>query len=215
MKKMVLIPYEQFTRSNHFDKQNITKEESFKSENSTINPVSFNPQLMDSDSEESVGLPHSNTTSIDSNNSIVTVDVSKDKNKHTTSQMTDENILVPFSKKQQNAAKALLHYAKQHLSWNTHGELICNNDLIHGSHITDLLKDALAQHKKYPPLGYIVFYGSLKGVPLSLIHNKDRKHLIGKGFATQSIPPPGLPINQKPKDIAFSDFTFLSKWQNK
>lgn len=213
MKKMVLIPYEQFIRTNNIDKQNI--KDSFKSEGSCVNPNTFNPQLIDSDSEESVSLPN-----IDNNNSIVTVHPSQDENIHNRSRMTDENVLVAFNKKQQNTAKALLHYAKQHMSWNTNGELIANDNLIRGSHITDLLKDALANYKKYPPVGYIIFYGSLKGVPLSLIHNKDRKHLVGRGYATEvassrRVPPPGFPINQSPKDITFSDFSFLSKWQSK
>ena len=104
-------------------------------------------------------------------------------------------ILQPFSKCHKKLAESLLTYAGRNVTWNEDGEIIVNGEVVCGSHITDLLKDALFNYKHFNPVGVKVFYESLKGVPLSLIKNPNRKTLIGRGDKEHHpLPPPGIPV---------------------
>ena len=60
------------------------------------------------------------------------------------------------------------------LDWNTSGELIANGKVIPYSHITNLIKDAIVEHKYFYPVGI----GELVNVPLTLIQNPERKRLL-------------------------------------
>lgn len=224
MRKMVLVPFDKF-------KQSDLNTEKGKLDSKTDTNISGcfwkKSQPVDSSSSENY-KKDVNSTSL-SKTDIVTVKPSttlsnqpvKDL-QNQIDKMPEDVILYPFSKRQRRGAESLLQYIKKHLSWNSDGEIICHGKVVEGSHVTDLLKDALAVNKKTPANGYQEFYACLKGVPLSLIINKDRKLLVGKGFTDigkpSSVkrlkpPPPGYPVNKKPRDI--NAFDFLTKWKTK
>lgn len=99
-----------------------------------------------------------------------------------------------------NRAEILLNYIKENTSiiWNEKGEIIIDDKLIPFSNITDLVKDAIFQYKDFSPVGKIDFYNQLHGIPLTLIHNLNRRKLIQEGRGDISgPPPPGIPDNDK------------------
>lgn len=219
MRKMVLIPFEKF-ESSDLNSQN----QEAKSNSITINSSScfwkntpVNKLSIKANEKE---------LNNDSDADIVTVQPNNKPSQHThkdTDKLSEDIILYPFVKRQRRIAEALLQYIKKHLSWNKNGEIICHGHVVQGSHVTDLIKDALAVNKKQPAHGYQQFYSCLKGVPLSLIVNKDRKPLVGKGTVDVSSkptnlkrsmpPPPGYPVSKKPREI--NEFDFLSQWKSK
>ena len=78
-----------------------------------------------------------------------------------------------------NKAKGLLKFLSQYggdvLSWKDNGNLIYKDNVIEGSHITDLIKHALTHNSRGTPTGYRQFYEALKDIqtPTSFIHNKE------------------------------------------
>lgn len=171
MKKMALIPYEQFINSKQT--QNIGKESEQIDENT--------PEKMDKDL-----------------------------------------ILIPFGKRHLKHASTLLSYVERNMNWNQNGEIIIDQKVIPGSHITDLLKDAMYPYKNFSPLGYDLFYQNLSSVPLSLIRNPIRKtlvgrptqYLMGRGSENQTIPPPpGLPLSQTPIPIPNTVNDWKASWK--
>lgn len=67
------------------------------------------------------------------------------------------------------------------LSWNKNGEIIYRGRTIHNSHIADLLKDAMREHKGFIPVGKEEFNLGLaqSNVPLLLLENREkRQHVI-------------------------------------
>ena len=133
-------------------------------------------------------------------------------------------ILLPFGKVNRRNAETILSYIEKDLDWNENGELVVHGEVITGSHITDLIKDCMYNYKNFQPLGYDIFYDRLN-IPLSLIKNSKRHHLIGKGSQTNVTipknsssnirpPPPGIPVNNKPIDITLdSDNNWISQWK--
>ena len=81
-----------------------------------------------------------------------------------------------------------------HINWNDKGELLIKEKAISGSHICDILHDAL-NNTKHEPVGCRQFYRHLTNVPQSLITNPNRRSMIG---GENTLPPPGLP-NLEPK----------------
>lgn len=137
-------------------------------------------------------------------------------------------ILQPFGKHQRRDAETILQYAERAMDWNARGEIIVDGALVEGSHITDLIKDALVNYKNFNPIGFEVFYGALNNIPLSIIKNVNRRPLInpklagllvggGKNTFTQgsrttaTYPPPGLPINKTAVDITSN--SWLTNWK--
>ena len=132
-------------------------------------------------------------------------------------------ILQPFGKNQLKNAETILRYVDQSLGWNNIGEIVINDKTIKNSHITDLIKDSLSSYRKWKPTGYVEFYSSLKNLPLSLVKNKDRRHLIGKGNENvEHLPPPGVPVNKesltlesiKPEDTSVDELGgWIKNWK--
>lgn len=123
-----------------------------------------------------------------------------------------ELVLIPFGKISYKQASSLLSYAERNMDWNENGEIIIQNQTVSGSHITDLLRDALYGYKDFNPTGYVLFYQHLSSTPLSLIRNKGRKHLVGRGSPVQNTPPPpGLPIQHTPVQL---NTTIANSWKS-
>ena len=59
------------------------------------------------------------------------------------------------------------------LKWNKLHEIVYNDKLIAGTHITDLIKDTRRTYKNYNPICKYEFYNALSEIhtPLSLIGN--------------------------------------------
>jgi len=59
-------------------------------------------------------------------------------------------------------AEGLMHFLIRHggnvLKWNERGQFIYMGEIIEGSHITDLIRDAVSVKSIYKPLGYEQFY---------------------------------------------------------
>ena len=112
--------------------------------------------------------------------------------------LSKELILEPFSKTQLKSANSLLAYVERNMDWNDQGEIIIDGEVIIGSHVKNLLKDALFNYKNFEPLGFRAFYHQLSNITTSLIRNPSRRSLIGRGGP----PPPGIPVGRKSIDIS-------------
>ena len=114
--------------------------------------------------------------------------------------LTESDILKHIPKALNRRAKSLLEVVKQSpvLGWNAQGELTVEGKTISQSHIADLVKDALVQHKNFEPTGLYQFYANLQHIPLTAIGNPNRRHLIQRGAgSTQTAPPPGIPDRKR------------------
>ena len=158
----------------------------------------------------------------------------QEKTSPTTTTTDDEKldkklILEPFGKNQRRQAESLLSYVEKNISWNANGEIIINHKPVIGSHITDLLKDALFSYKNFEPCGMSEFYANLKNIPSTLIRNLNRKSLVGRGStpSTTRLPPPGIPIGRpvidltrakaktevKTKEVLSTDSNWIQQWK--
>ena len=208
MKKMILIPYDQYIHRLKGIRQDETKiiQDKTLNENST-----FDKEQNDNLIQE---LQETHTGS----------DAELDKRETTEGKLCSQLILLPFGKANRLNAEIILTYIDKNLDWNENGELVVDTEVITGSHITDLIKDCMYNYKNFQPLGYEIFYDRLN-IPLSLIKNNKRHHLIGKGSQKNVItqknpssrsrpPPPGLPVNNEPIDITLdSDNNWISQWK--
>ena len=79
--------------------------------------------------------------------------------------------------KVQCKAGGLLQYLKQYggntIKWNQRGQIIVNDKVIEGSHLIDLLRDAMYPKTVHRPIGYETFYQALRALdaPRSLVAN--------------------------------------------
>ena len=86
-----------------------------------------------------------------------------------------EVILSAIPKNYRTRAKALLNHISvdpQHrLRWNQWGELVYHDQVIPGSHITDLLKNSQRHYKHSQPMGLHEFHEGLKelNIPIGLV----------------------------------------------
>lgn len=96
--------------------------------------------------------------------------------------------------KMQRKAMGLIQYLQHHggdsIKWNQRGQIIVNGEVIQGSHVVDLLRDAVCPKTVHRPIGHETFYQALKAVdtPRSFIANisytnakPDIKHASQKG----------------------------------
>jgi hypothetical protein len=84
--------------------------------------------------------------------------------------------------------------SKNHvLSWNSNNQLLISENVVPGTNIIDLLRDAVNPRlgKSSPPRGYIQFYSALGrlNTPRSLITNTDRRALLDdtEGLRSESV----------------------------
>ena len=89
-----------------------------------------------------------------------------------------EVILSTIPKNYRNRARALMNHItadpQQRLQWNERGELIYHDNVIPGSHITDLLKNYQIQYKHSQPVGQKAFRDGLKelNIPIGLLESR-------------------------------------------
>ena len=89
-----------------------------------------------------------------------------------------EVILSAIPKNYRNRARALLNHItadpQQRLQWNDQGELIYHDNVIHGSHITDLVKNSQRQYKHSQPVGLTEFQDGLRqlNIPIGLLETR-------------------------------------------
>ena len=89
-----------------------------------------------------------------------------------------EVILSAIPKNFRTRARALMNHIaadpQQRLRWNERGELVYHDDLIPGSHITDLLKNSQRQYKHSQPVGQREFREGLGelNVPVGLMETR-------------------------------------------
>ena len=122
--------------------------------------------------------------------------------------LSEQLVLKPFNKQELRNVETILSYVKDKINWNKKGEIIVDDKVVEGSHITDLLKDSLYNYKNFEPTGVKLFYAKLKNVPQCLIKNVKRIPLIGNGDEVtpptkkhKAAPPPGIPVGVTPIDI--------------
>ena len=196
MKKMVLVPYEQYTHQNQ--KQ--------------LPPIIKSKESIENSEEKSPSVNISETSS---------------QAHSKPERLSSDRILQGFGKIQKNKARTLLSYVDHDMDWNDKGELITDNVTHTGSHMTDLLRDALSNSKGFTPVGSDIFYTQLQYAPKSLFH-PSKKSVVGagnteKGQTTEELisernrspppPPPGIPTNNnKPVDLS-DPFLWRNKWR--
>jgi len=85
-----------------------------------------------------------------------------------------------LERKAQGLLNYILHNGKNNVQWNDAGQLIYKGNTVDGSHVTDLIMDAITQNTTVNPIGYREFYGALRDIntPTSLVLNKERKHFL-------------------------------------
>lgn len=117
----------------------------------------------------------------------------------TNQSLSEDIILLSIPKVMQNKAKALLEYL-QHIpsiTWNEIGEVVLDNEVISGSHISDLVKRCVFPHKSFHPIGLDSFYSVL-------LKSNIRKGLLvpidQTGYGGIRLPPPGIPLKPKHKE---------------
>ena len=238
MKKMVLVPYDQYIR---YRSQSNFNTEAFSNPNPNPIPhISVNrgadPNGIGSIPLPSVATEHSaptenlqSTRANDICNTVIKTTTQEENKDTPTRRLGKDYILEPFGKSQRRAAESVLLYADKCLDWNELGEIKVQGEIIPNSHITDLIKDCISRYKrKTKPVGCAVFYGYLKGIPISLVNNTERIPLIGKGRKKvhsrsisssgfhDSIPPPGVPVTNEYIDLNGDDeYSWISGWQRR
>ena len=96
-------------------------------------------------------------------------------------QMKLDTILMAIPKNNQHKARALLMHIQSDkdktLTWNERGEVCIRGQCIVGSHISDLVKDALYNYKNLTAIGCTEFYRILAdmNIPIGLIGNEKRR----------------------------------------
>ncbi len=171
-KKMVLIPFEKYTRliQNEADASN--KAPTSVDERDTVDAIE--PTPMDT-------IEHEDSSALD-----------------------DENILQMIPKHLRNSGKLVLNFLHRQkaITWDRRGQIAIEGKPVPLSHISDMIRDALVEYKRYTPTGFEQFYSHLNGIPITLIKNPSRRELIrkGRGIDERELarePPPGMP-DKKP-----------------
>ena len=107
--------------------------------------------------------------------------------------LSNSVILSAIAKQYRTKAESSLHHIQtgpsKELSWDNKGQLIINYEVKEGTHITDLIKDAMRSYHNFHPQGDKLFYNYLAkiNVPLGLIGNPQRREEV-------------MNYKQKPKD---------------
>ena len=109
--------------------------------------------------------------------------------------MSEEVVLEAMPKNYKTKARALLGHIKNDggLTWNNRGEIIYKGTKVAGSHITDLVKDAMRAYSNFTPVGKDVFYRALTdmNIPRGLI-NRQEGLLEMESYKRQKTGPPGI-----------------------
>lgn len=91
--------------------------------------------------------------------------------------LSDDVILEAMPKNYKTRARALLGHIKNDggLTWNERGEISYKGSQVKGSHITDLVKDAMRAYSNFTPVGKDMFYRALAdmNIPRGLINRQE------------------------------------------
>lgn len=91
--------------------------------------------------------------------------------------LSDDVVLEAIPKNYKTKARALLGHIKNDggLTWNERGEISYKGSLVKGSHITDLVKDAMRAYSNFTPVGKDTFYRALAemNIPRGLINRQE------------------------------------------
>jgi len=115
-----------------------------------------------------------------------------------------------------NKARVILHHIETYgdnvLSWNQKGELLHHEQIIPGSHISDVLKDVLTDNPNFHPRGAEEFYAGIAeiNVPMGLLGHQSKRQQVGamknlhidntkrtvESAGHASPRPPGIPVHR-------------------
>lgn len=91
-------------------------------------------------------------------------------------QLTADQIIDVIPKRWQHKARVLLQMVRDHVQWDSRGQLVINDETIRGSHISDVIKHTVVPSfsKKDAPVGSREFATVLAEInaPQSLVINK-------------------------------------------
>ena len=109
--------------------------------------------------------------------------------------LSDDVILQAMAKNHKTKAKALLGHIRNDggLTWNQKGEITYRGGKVTGSHITDLVKDAMRPYSNFTPVGKDVFYKALSdmNIPRGLV-NHQQGVLDMEVYKRRKAGPPGI-----------------------
>ena len=109
--------------------------------------------------------------------------------------LSDEVVMEAMPKNYKTKARALIGHIRNdgHLTWNDRGEIVYKGSKVTGSHITDLVKDAMRPYSNFTPVGKDVFYRALSdmNIPRGLI-NHQQAVLDMEGYKRRKTGPPGI-----------------------
>ncbi len=120
-------------------------------------------------------------------------------------EFTDADILGTVPKKYRNEAQGLLNWVKknpQAIRWDNKGEISINGNPVLGSHISDLINDAVRSRKGIAPTGRDAFTETLAKIntPETFIRNEDRRRFMST--AKHGLPPLATPVSTMEKRLA-------------
>lgn len=167
MKKMVLLPYDRYTR--------LLSDSKPPSQESAEEQIPIKDDTENSTVEQLLTQPDSHSINKESD------DI--------------DRLITYFPKTLQERARILLSYIKPYLKWNDKGEVSISGQIIPDSNIVDLIKVQLKDYKNFHPVGIDQFQNLLsqQNVPLSLL-TVSKRIQTGTGVIP---PPPGVPVKRK------------------
>ena len=77
-------------------------------------------------------------------------------------------------------SESLLNYIEKDISWKDNGELMYRNQVLEGSHITDLIRYALQEYGRSPPIGFNHFIGILSDINVPKKYHYPKKKSFAK-----------------------------------
>ena len=149
--------------------------------------------LLQKGSESSVKSPVPEHSRVKASATSKEREVGEEKSSHSESTILSlDGVLLNLPESLKTRARTFLEALKrQHgVEWNEKGEVTLRKyGKVEGSHIADLVKDAVVSYKHFKPRGVAEFYSSLQNFPASLVRNPERRALL----LQKAPPPPGIP----------------------
>ena len=109
--------------------------------------------------------------------------------------LSDDVVMEAMAKNYKTKARALLGHIRNdgRLTWNDKGEISYKGVKVTGSHITDLVKDAMRPYSNFTPIGKDVFYQALAemNIPRGLV-NHQQGVLDMESYKRRKTGPPGI-----------------------
>lgn len=226
--KVAIVPFDKYQRLNNSQNNSMSNHMNSEYNIGQINRETTRKEQDNTSKSKELQQNIDSSNTVETNQNIS----SNDSDKIETNEIETENldsILKYLPRIYEKSAKLLLQYLtnKTNIRWNEDGEIIINGETIVGSHIAELVKDAITNrnNKNNVPIGINVFYENVGNIPDSLLRNDARRILLAEGTQFHNkiepnidhnpiikAPPPGLPDTIKSKSL---DTYFKSiKWKN-